>query len=233
MKRVAAISLVLGISFLVPRSAFLAPAERGTKNDERRTSQQREPVGRLTPPEALATLEGPDRDEWQQPDRIMDVLEIADGAKVADIGAGGGWFTVRLAHRVGPNGKVFAVDIQQPMIDAINRRVQREGLLNVQTILGKPDDPTLPAGMQAVLIVDAYPQIRNPVALLKNIVKSLAPNGRVGIVDFKKEGSGGPGPAIEERLDPIQIIRDAQNAGLQLRSSESFLRYQYFLVFVR
>lgn len=196
-------------------------------------SQQREPVGRLFPPEALASLEGPDRDEWQQPDRIMDVLEIADGAKVADIGAGGGWFTVRLAHRVGPNGRVFAVDIQQPMIDSIRRRVQREGLPNVQTILGRPDDPMVPAGTQAVLIVDAYPQIRNPVALLKNIVKSLAPNGRVGIVDFKKEGSGGPGPPIEERLDPVQVIRDAQNAGLQLRSSESFLRYQYFLVFVR
>lgn len=196
-------------------------------------SQQREPVGRLFPPEALATLEGPDRDEWQQPDRIMDVLEIADGAKVADIGAGGGWFSVRLAHRVGPNGKVFAVDIQPPMIEAITRRVQREGLPNVQTILGKPDDPLLPAGIQAAIIVDAYPQIRNPVTLLKNIVKSLAPNGRVGIVDFKKEGSGGPGPPLEERLDPVQIIRDAQNAGLQLRSSESFLRYQYLLVFVR
>ena len=86
--------------------------------------QQRETSGRLFPPEQLVLLEAPDRDEWQQPDRIMDRLNIADGARVADIGAGGGWFTIRLARRVGPNGKVFAEDIQQQMVESITRRVE-------------------------------------------------------------------------------------------------------------
>src|SRR5262245_65221861 len=101
---------------------------------------------RLFPPEELTQLEGPDRDAWQRPDQIMDALGIADGTVVADLGAGGGWFTVRLARAVGPNGLVYAEDIQQQMIRAIGRRVQREGLQNVKTILGTADDPKLPAG---------------------------------------------------------------------------------------
>src|SRR4051812_8650277 len=85
------------------------------------------PHGRLFEPKDLGLLEGPDRDAWQQPDRIMDVLRIADGSVVADLGAGGGWFTVRLARRVGPNGRVYAEDVQPPMIESIERRVRREG----------------------------------------------------------------------------------------------------------
>ena len=92
--------------------------------------------GRLFPPEDLGILESPDRDEWQQPDRIMDELQIAEGSRVADIGAGGGWFTIRLARRVGPNGVVFAEDIQPEMIESINRRVRDQGLSNVRPILG-------------------------------------------------------------------------------------------------
>src|SRR5262249_44627408 len=80
--------------------------------------------GRLFPPEELGVLESPDRDEWQQPDRVMDALGIADGSHVADLGAGGGWFTIRLAGRVGPNGLVHAEDIQPEMIDAIQHRVR-------------------------------------------------------------------------------------------------------------
>src|ERR1044071_5889447 len=99
---------------------------------------------RLFPPGELGQLEGPDRDEWQQPERVMDALGIADGSHVADLGAGGGWFTIRLAKRVGPNGVVYAEDVQQPMIEAIKRRVEREGLANVHTILGGFVDPLLP-----------------------------------------------------------------------------------------
>jgi len=188
---------------------------------------------RLFPPSELGILEGPDRDDWQQPDRVMDALGIADGSSVADLGAGGGWFTTRLALRVGPNGVVYAEDIQREMIESIRRRVDREGLRNVRTILGSPDDPNLPAGLQAVLIVDSYTQFRDPVSLLRNTGKALAPNGRLGIVDFKRDGSGGPGPALEERISPDAIEADAKQAGLRLYSRETFLRYQYLLVFTR
>jgi ubiquinone/menaquinone biosynthesis C-methylase UbiE len=189
--------------------------------------------GRLFRPEELGQLEGPDRDEWQQPERIMDALEIAYGDKVADLGAGGGWFTERLAYRVGPSGLVYAEDIQQPMIMAIEHRMANRGLKNVRTKLGTPSDPRLPAGqLQAVLAVDLYSQLGDPVTLLKNVKTALAPNGRLGIVDFLP-GAGGPGPAPEDRRDAEIVIRVAELAGLRLKSHETFLRYQYLLVFVK
>jgi len=189
--------------------------------------------GRLFPPEDLGILESPDREEWQQPERIMDALGIADGSRVADIGAGGGWFTIRLARRVGPNGRVYAEDVQRQMIDSITQRVANQRLENVETILGTTSDPRLPAGLDAVLLVDAYPQFSEAdrVPVLRHIVEALAPDGRFGVVDFKLDGAGGPGPPLDERLDPDVIIDDAARAGLRLIGHETYLRYQYLLIF--
>lgn len=191
--------------------------------------------GRLFPPEDLGILESPDRDEWQQPERIMDALLIADGSRVADLGAGGGWFTIRLARRVGPNGRVYAEDIQRQMIDSINLRVANQRLTNVETILGTMDDPRLPDNLDAVLVVDTYPQFdeQHRASILRHVARALAPQGRLGIVDFKLDGVGGPGPPLEERLDPAVVIRDAEQAGLRLVRHETFLRYQYLLIFGR
>ena len=111
-------------------------------------------------------LESPDREQWQQPEEIMDALGIADASRVADLGAGGGWFTVRLGHRVGPNGVVYAEDIQPQMLDASGRRVDDHGLKNVQIVRGTPANPMLPAGLDAVLVVDTYPQFPEPVLLV-------------------------------------------------------------------
>ena len=162
----------------------------------------------------------------------MDALGIADGSVVADMGAGGGWFTVRLARRVGPRGRVYAEDIQRQMIESIERRVKREGFSGrVTTVLGTALDPKLPDGtLDAALFVDAYHEVEHKVALLRNLTKALKPDGRIGIVDFTSEG-GGPGPAMNERVDPQQVIRNAEDAGLRLLSREQFLRYQYMLVF--
>jgi ubiquinone/menaquinone biosynthesis C-methylase UbiE len=187
--------------------------------------------GQLFPPVDLGLLEGPDRDIWQKPDRIMDALGIADRSVVADLGAGGGWFTIRLARRVGPNGVVYAEDVQSQMIEATERRVGREGLRNVKTWLGTAEDPRLPErSLDAILIVDTYHEMEHPVTLLSNAAKALKPQGRLGIVDFKKDGFG-PGPALEDRVDPEVIIRDAQAAGLKLLRRETFLPYQFLLIF--
>ena len=197
------------------------------------SAQQQEHL-RLFRPEDLGLLEPPDRDVWQRPEEIMDALQIAEGSVVADLGAGSGWFTIRLARRVLPTGKVFAEDIQQPMVSAMNLRIKREGLEKiVTTVLGTPSDPRLPPNaLDAVLIVDAYHEMEDPVVLLRNVGASLKPGGRLGIVNFTKEGFG-PGPPMEERVDPERVIRDAEAAGLRLNSRPEILPYQYLLVFER
>ncbi len=163
----------------------------------------------------------------------MDELQIAEGSVVADLGAGSGWFTTRLAARVGPNGRVYAEDIQPLMFNAIQLRVQREGLKNVVPVLGEPLDPRLPAeALDAVLIVDTYHEMEDPVVLLRHIAGSLKKSGLVGVVNHTKRGFG-PGPPMEERVDPEQVIREAQAAGLKLKSQPDVLPYQYLLIFQR
>src|SRR5688572_22726744 len=131
---------------------------------------------RLFRPEQLGTLEGPDRDAWQRPDQVMDTLNIAEGSVVADLGAGGGWFTIRLASRVGPNGVVYAEDVQPQMIEAITRRTARAQLQKiVKPVLGTSSDPRLPAPVDAALIVDAYHEMKERVVMLGNVARALKP----------------------------------------------------------
>ncbi len=188
--------------------------------------------GHLFPPKDLGLIETPDRDQWGRPDQIMDALGIADGSVVADLGAGGGWFTLRLSRRVGPNGLVYAEDIQRQMIEEIQRRVRREGLQNVRTVLGTATDPRLPAGIDVVLIVSAYHEMEDPVALLKNVAGALKPQGRIGVVDFLP-GGGGPGPAADERVDSEAVVKAAARAGLQLQARDTVPPFQFLLVFGR
>jgi ubiquinone/menaquinone biosynthesis C-methylase UbiE len=199
-----------------------------------KASQQKPPHNpRLFAPQDLGLLEPPDREAWQKPDQVMDALHVAEGTTVADLGAGGGWLTMRLARRVGQRGRVYAVDVQRLMIEAIQRRVQREGLANIVTpVLGEYDDPKLPpdARPDAVLIVDAFHEMEDPVPLLKNVARTLSPRGRIGIIDYR-EGDGGPGPDAAERVPPSVVISQAAAAGLKLVAQHTFLRYQYFLIF--
>ena len=146
--------------------------------------------GRLFPPQDLGLLEAPDRDIWQQPDQIMDVLGIAEASVVADIGAGSGWFTIRLARRVGPNGMVYAAgraagDGHRDLaardrakacsnVRAGARRGQRSA--SAARRMGKLD---------AILIVGVYHEIEDRVAMLRNLAEALKPQGRIGVVDFK------------------------------------------------
>jgi ubiquinone/menaquinone biosynthesis C-methylase UbiE len=188
----------------------------------------------LYPPENLGLLEGPDRAAWQKPDQIMDALAIADGSVVADIGAGAGWFTIHLARRVGPNGLVYAEDVQRQMLEAIRRRVEREGLQNVSTRLGADTSPNLPIdALDAILVVDVYPEVEDRVTFLRNLAASLKSGGRLGIVNYKP-GRGGPGPSPQEgvRVESASVERDAQAAGLRVLARQ-VLPYQYLLVLGR
>jgi predicted methyltransferase len=188
--------------------------------------------GRLFPPQDLGLLEQPDRALWQKPDQIMDAVHVADGSTVADIGAGAGWFTIRLAQRVGPKGMVYAQDVQGLFLGAIKRRVQREGLQNVETRQAHNNDPNLPAKtLDAILMVDAYQEVDNRVVYLRNLANALKPTGRIGIVNWKP-GSGGPGPDSNERVAQSVVETDAAAAGLKVIDHED-LPYQYLIVLSR
>lgn len=218
MRHLATVLVLLAAAISLPAQ------QKGGKAEERNP--------RLFKPQDLGLLEPPDREAWQKPDQVMDALHVAEGSTVADLGAGGGWFTVRLARRVWPNGRVFAQDVQRLMIEAIRRRVEREGLSNVQTVLGDYDDPKLPpdARLDAVLIVDAFHELANPVVWLRNVARPVKPHGRIGIIDYR-EGEGGPGPDSVERVPPGVVISRAEAAGLKLVEEHKFLPYQYFLIF--
>jgi predicted methyltransferase len=168
----------------------------------------------------------------------MDALGIAEGSVVAELGAAGGWFTLRLARRVGPNGLVYAEDIQPLMLEAISRRMQNENVANVKPVLGTPSDPRLPPGLDAALISDAYHEMDDPtdrtlvVTLLRNVARSLKPQGRLAIVDWTP-GAGGPGPPADQRVDPAVVIKAAEAAGLQLMGREEFPPFVFLLLFGR
>jgi len=224
--RRAGVTVFLFVVFLPGLSAAQRPPQP-SKSEQR-----------LFQPQDLGLLEAPDRDQWQKPDQIMDAIGVAEGSTVAELGAAGGWFTLRLARRVGPNGLVYAEDIQPPMLEAINRRMQNENLSNVKTVLGTPSDPRLPEGLDAVLIADAFHEMDDPaeptliVTLLKNVARSLKPQGRLGVVDWTP-GSGGPGPEAKQRVLPGTVIAAAQSAGLVQVGRDEYPPFVYVLVFAR
>ena len=224
---IAGASVLAAVISLSAHPALPAPPALLTQSSAQ--SIPAKPKARLFPPLDLGLLEGADRDQWQKPEEIMDALKIAEGSVVADLGAGGGWFTVRLARRVGQSGRVYAEDIQPLMIEAIKRRVQRENLTNVRTVLGTPKDSRLPHGLDAVLIVGAYHEMEDPVTLLKNAADSLKPQGRIGVVDFSA-GAGGPGPEPDQRVDAETVVKGATAANLEVISRETIPPFMFMLV---
>jgi len=175
----------------------------------------------------LSIFESPGRDERLQIKRVMDILGVAPGRSVADIGAGSGWFTVRAAKRTG-NGTVYAVDINPEAVRYISDRAQKEKLDNIKTILSKPDDPELPANsVDAVLLLKTYHEVAHPVKLLRNLRAALRTGAEIGIIDRKGNGENhGVGSDV--------VIREAKEAGYRLVDQYDFVKgdnMDYFLVF--
>lgn len=177
----------------------------------------------------LSIFDSPGRDEKLHINRVMDILSIAPGKTVADIGAGSGWFTVRAARRVAESGVVYAVDINPDAIRHIAYRAQQEHLRNVKSVLSKADDPGLPANaVDAVLLLKTYHEVANPIALLRNLRTSLRPNARVGVIDRTGNGE-------DHGVQKEVVIREAGQAGYRLLEEHDDLvkadQMDYFLVF--
>lgn len=175
----------------------------------------------------LSIFEDPNRGEKLQIERVMDLLGMKEGSDVADIGAGSGWFTVRAARRVG-SGTVYAVEINDDFLKHIKERAAREQLSNVRTVLGKEDDPRLPANsLDAALILKTYHEIAQPIRLLVRLRDAMRPDALLGIID--RNGNGD-----DHGLDRKKVIKEVKRAGFSLVEEYDFVKpddMDYFLVF--
>ncbi len=165
------------------------------------------------------------REVWQRPDDIVAALALAAGSRVADVGAGDGFFTVRLARAVGPEGRVLAVEIDQKMLELLKQLVEREKLSNVDVIRGEPNDPRLPAdSLDAVLIVNAYHEMPQHAEILEHIRKALRPKGRLVIVEPITDRRRDEPRALQVKaheLAPEYVVGELHSAGFRVERLDS------------
>jgi SAM-dependent methyltransferase len=173
-------------------------------------------------------FDDPARDEWQKPHEVIQALNLAPNAVVADIGSGTGYFSIRLAHFV-PKGRVFGVDTEPDMVKYLAERAKRDGLTNVTAVAGKSDDPRLPAKADLVMMVDVFHHVAGREQYFRRLRNSLKAGGRVAIIDFKKDSPMGP-PA-SARITAEGVKAELRAAGYVLLKEHDFLPHQYFLIF--
>lgn len=173
-------------------------------------------------------FDDPARDAWQMPDRVVAALGLKAGQSVADIGAGTGYFSMRLAKSAGAPA-VYAVDIEPKMVDYLKGRAAKEGLKNVTAVQAGPDSPNLPSPVDTILVVDTYHHIANRVEYFRQLRASLKPGGRLAIVDFRKDAPDGP--PVEFRFTADEISAELAKAGYHLATSHAFLPRQLFLIY--
>jgi arsenite methyltransferase len=181
----------------------------------------------------IAALDDPQRDAWQKPDDVLTALALEAGDVVADIGAGSGYFTLRLANHVGPSGRVYAVDLSSEMLAEVRRKVEAAELDNVTPVEATAEDPRLPAGgVDVIFICDTWHHIEDRAEYLGKLQAALAPDGRLAIVDFHKRPLP-VGPPEAMKLTRDEVVAEATAAGFALADEHTFLPHQYFLVFHR
>jgi len=173
-------------------------------------------------------FDDPQRDAWQKPHAVIEALALAPDAVVADIGAGTGYFAVRLANMLS-RGRVYGVDIEPEMVKYLAERAKREKLPNLVALAGAPEDPRLPEKVDLVLLADVFHHIEHRERYFRKLRASLRPGGRIAIIDFRLDSPEGPPRAA--RVAPGQVIAELEAAGYALEREHGFLPNQYFLVF--
>ena len=198
-------------------------------------AQRRHPVsGRIFAPVmgvgGAGWLERPEREDEEAPSKALDALELKPGMVVADIGAGSGYYSSRIAKRVGPTGRVYATDIQQGMIDILDRRITAEGLTNVTTVLGGMDDPRLPpASIDLAIMVDVYHELQQPQLFLQRLKATFKPNGRLVLLEFRKEDPKVPILEVH-KMSVAEVKQEMEAEGFVLDKVIDVLPWQHIIV---
>jgi predicted methyltransferase len=176
-------------------------------------------------------LERPDREATEQPEHVLDVLGVKEGMNVADVGAGSGYFTVRIARRIAPRGHVLATDLQPEMLDLLRTKVAAEKLANVVPVLTTESDAKLPRGeLDLVLMVDVYHELPKPAQTLAQVRASLRTGGRIALVEYRAEDPEVP-IKPEHKTTLVQVRRELEANGFVFVSSDESLPQQRIIVF--
>jgi ubiquinone/menaquinone biosynthesis C-methylase UbiE len=191
------------------------------------------PIAQVMSHLGASWLDRPEREDEEAPSKAVTLLALKPGAVVADVGAGSGYISEKLSRAVGPTGRVYAVDIQPEMIALIDARVKKEGLANITTVLGEPDDPKLPDGaVDLELMVDVYHELQHPQVVLRRLRRALRPDGRLVLLEYRKED-----PSVPIRADHKMTVADAkaelEAEGFHLSDVNEALPRQHLLVFTR
>jgi SAM-dependent methyltransferase len=176
-------------------------------------------------------LERPERMEEEEPDLAISILKIPKGASVADIGAGSGYMTIRMAQRVGPTGRVYANDLQPQMLDILGRRLAEKRISNVTLVQGTVDDPRLPpASVDLELLVDVYHEFSRPQAMLQRLREALKPGGRLVLLEYRKEDPSIP-IRPEHKMSVAEAKLEVEHEGFTLSTVDEALPRQHILIF--
>jgi ubiquinone/menaquinone biosynthesis C-methylase UbiE len=225
--RNTSVRMVLGTTFTLAMALSVAAQQTGVHPLSGRRFAQ------TMGTEGADWLDRAERDVEEDPDRAIDVLKIEKGSTVADIGAGSGYMTVKLAKKVGPQGRVYANDIQQGMLDLLNKRLAKGKITNVSVVLGAQDDPRLPIDtLDLVLMVDVYHELSQPQLMLRHIRASLKSGGRLVLLEYRKEDPSIP-IRPEHKMTAAEAKLEVEAEGFKLTRTNEDLPRQHILIFTK
>src|SRR5262245_44644027 len=239
MKRLAcAIAVLVSIADFGPIVSF-SPAQACVVQSRQNRTGPHTYKGRVIAPVMTAGgggaewLESSDRDQTEQPDRVIDSLKIAPGSIVADVGAGTGYFSIRIARKIAPDGKVLATDLQPEMLRQLNENMRKTGVRNIERVLATATDARLPAGkVDLALMVDVYHELQDPERTMAQIRKALKDDGRLVLVEYRAEDPTVP-IKPEHKTTLRQIRYEIEPMGFRLKDVLEFLPHQHVEVFIK
>jgi SAM-dependent methyltransferase len=230
--RVLGVWLVIASLAVAQQAAAPAQKARARRGASPRTYMGR-PIADVMSYQGADWLFRPEREQEERPDAMLDALGIQPGQTVADVGAGAGYISLRLARRVGPKGKVLATDLQTQMLQLLIANARAAGVKNIKPIRCTASDPKLPAGeVDLVLMVDVYHECSNPEATLKGVRRALKPGGRLVLVEFRGEDPDVP-IKPEHKMTLTQVRKEIEPQGFVFQESQEFLPWQHIIIFER